>query len=100
MQPLARGAPIRPQQTPVSKPIRTQYDSLGKRPIDRRVGCNFWMFEKGFAAGKLGRDLSPAQGLATIAERLGDVDACDLLLAVEIGKRAGVAKGPVIAAGR
>ena len=39
-----------------------------------------------------------AQSFAAIAERLGDVDAGDACLAVEIGKRAGDAKCPVIAA--
>src|SRR5688572_974728 len=99
MQPLARGAPIRPQQASVSKPIRTQYDSLGKATNRPARWPQFWMFEIGFVAGKLGGDLSPAQGLATIAERLGDVDAGDLLFAVEIGERAGDAKRPVITAG-
>ena len=39
-----------------------------------------------------------AQSFAAIAERLGDVDAGDACLAVEIGKRAGDTKRPVIAA--
>lgn len=39
-----------------------------------------------------------AQSFAAVAERLGDVDAGDACLAVEIGKRAGDTKRPVIAA--
>jgi hypothetical protein len=42
--------------------------------------------------------LRAAQSFAAIAERLGDVDAGDACLAVEIGKGAGDAKRPVIAA--
>jgi len=51
---------------------------------------------------ELGQDsrggLRAAQSFAAIAERLGDVDARDACLAVEIGKRAGDTQRPVIAA--
>src|ERR1700674_298748 len=76
------------------------------------------MFEKGFSgrnlpyfrpgdaelggsqprlACALSRDLGAAQSFAAIAQGLGDVDAADAFLSVEIGKRAGDAERPVIA---
>jgi hypothetical protein len=42
--------------------------------------------------------LGAAQGLAAIAERLGDMDTRHAILAVEVRKSAGDAQGPVIAA--
>jgi len=47
----------------------------------------------------LGRFLGPAQGLTAIAERLGNMDARHLVLAVEVGQRARHPKRAVITAG-
>ena len=44
-----------------------------------------------------GRDLRPAQGLAAIAERLGDMDARDARLAIEVRESPRDTKCPVIA---
>jgi hypothetical protein len=51
-----------------------------------------------YSVAKLTRRLGHGAEFAAIAERLGDVDARDACLAIEIGKRAGDTKRPVIAA--
>lgn len=98
MQPLARGPRFGHNKRPLANQFELCVTIWGKHQATAR-----WLqlldVRKGFAAGKLGRLSGPAQGLAPIAQGLGNVDTGDLVLAVEIGERAADAKRPVIAAG-